>query len=183
MIIKLTQINDSKLGTKAAKEIVGTKLEDDKEWKKKFFANQKDLRDQLEDCEVGDTINVTMKQDGDYWNIVKIQQATEDEIANAKKYAKGGGKSYTKEASARRADGGSRGDDTNRSAGVYLAQQIIVACGASQGQSPEYVAAFCTQLADVYLTPYIKDGVVAPFPEAPKKMKKGSADPLAPPTE
>ena len=186
MIIKLTQVNDCKLGKSAAKEIVGEKVEDGSKWAKKFFANNKELRDQLDDVSVGDTLNVVMKQDGDFWNISSIALASEDDLSKANKFKKGGAREATSSKSGsdsvRRVDGGTRGDDTNRSAAIYLAQSVITSCGGSQGLSAPYLAALCTQIADTYLLPYIKSGVVAPFPEEKKASKsKVGSDPLSPP--
>ena len=189
MIIKLTQVNDCKLGKSAAKEIVGEKVEDGSKWAKKFFANNKELRDQLDDVAVGDTLNVVMKQDGDFWNISSIALASEDDLSKANKFKKGGAREAAPKSgsdSVRRVDGGTRGDDTNRSAAIYLAQSVISSCGGSQGLSAPYLAALCTQIADTYLLPYIKNGIVAPFPkDEPERgrVKKSTADPLAPPEE
>ena len=186
MIIKLTAINDTKLGTKPAKEVVGDKIQDGTSWKKAFFANQKNLRDALEDFEVGDIVNVVMEQKGDYWNITDFREASDDDIAKAtagaKKFAGGG----AKDTGFRRPDGGSRGDDTNRSAAIYLAREIVnmtLPTVRDRGYSDDAIAVRVCQIADRLIFPYIKDGKVPeeiPF-DMPKKHKRGSADPLAPP--
>lgn len=180
MIIKLTQINDAKLGTKAAKEIVGTKVEDGKEWRKKFFASDKTLRDQLDDVDVGDTINVILKQEGDFWNIKEIRMADDADLARAKGPRPSGGQGQQ----VRRADGGSRGDDTNRSAAIYLAREIVNMKFQSDGGygtlTVQEIACICADLADNFIYPYIKDGAVPVVKHTKPRMKKVD-DPLEPP--
>ena len=165
-IVKLTSIKDAKLGSKAAKEIVGEKVGTNEEWKKSFFANQKELRDQLENFEVGDYVNVVMEQtsDGKYWNIKEFKDVSDDDIEKATKYAKGpksGG--YSGKGSSdsfRRSDGGSRGDDTNRSAAIYLSREIVNMTKGHEGMTPEQCACLCADIAEHYVYPYIKEGVV-----------------------
>jgi hypothetical protein len=193
MIIKLTAINDTKLGKSPAKEVVGTKIQDGSAWKKAFFANQKDLRDALEDFEVGDIVNVVMEQKGDYWNISDFKEASDDDIEKATT----GGKKFGKGVDAggfpsRRADGSSRGDDTNRASAIYLAREIVKMAMDSQDHSlyvsPRELSLQCINLANDFICPYIKDGAVPvntggiPVQETSKRSKKGSADPLTPPT-
>src|SRR5574343_155955 len=175
MIIKLTQVNDAKLGTKAAKEIVGNKIEDGKEWRKKFFASDKNLRDQLDDVDVGDTINVIMKQEGDFWNVKEIKLADDADLAKAKSpraFSGGGGTSV------RRVDGGSRGDDTNRSASIYLALDILKQTKLEDMEAAE-IACAAAELAENFVYPYIKDGAVPVMQKSAKKRK--AKDPLDPP--
>lgn len=178
MIIKLTAINDTKLGTKPAKEVVGNKIQDGTSWKKAFFANQKNLRDALEDFEVGDIVNVVMEQKGDYWNISDFKEASDEDIAKASTPYKPKGGVESGGFPPRRADGGSRGDDTNRSAAIYLAREIVEA--SKMAYSIEEKAIVCINLADKYIFPYIKDGAV-PAQEKPKS-RRHTADPLEPPT-
>jgi hypothetical protein len=191
MIIKLTKVEDGKLGSKAAKVIHGEKVADGTAWKKPFFANQKDLRDKLMDFEMGEIINVVMKQDGDFWNISDLLEATDEDIEKAEGYGKGKSKFNSKpadnSANVRRPDGGSRGDDTNRSAAVYLARDIVSMTKVYEGLTAAETAALCCELADRFVYPYIKDGAV-PIVESEKKerktrVKRESADPLAPPVE
>ena len=185
MIIKLTAINDTKLGKSAAKEVVGTKIQDGSAWKKAFFANQKDLRDALEDFEVGDIVNVVMEQKGDYWNISDFKEASDDDIEKATT----GGKKFGKGVDAggfspRRADGGSRGDDTNRSASIYLARELVNMKGGLDKYTLGELAVLVINLSNDFVFPYIKDGTVPvnePSQETVKKNRKSSADPLAPP--
>src|SRR5574343_954301 len=174
MIIKLTQVNDAKLGTKAAKEIVGTKLEDGKEWRKKFFASDKNLRDQLDDVDVGDNVNVILKQDGDFWNIKEIRLADDADLAKAKTPRSFAGQNQQ----VRRADGGSRGDDTNRSASIYLAVDILKY--TQFNGTSEQMASAAAELAENFVYPYIKDGAV-PIVKSSKPQMKKTKDPLEPP--
>lgn len=184
-IIKLTSVTDIKLGKSAAKQINGEKLGSNDPWKKAFFANQKDLRDKLSDFEVGDYINVVMKQDGDYWNIVDLKEVSDDEIEKAveggKKFA--GGRP-TPTPFVKRPDGGSRGDDTNRASAIYLAKDFVLAEVNIKGSlTAEQMAAFAAKIADEIIYPFIKDGSVISSlsNEKPKRARSASANPLAPP--
>jgi hypothetical protein len=180
MIIKLTAINDTKLGKSPAKEVVGTKIQDGAPWKKAFFANQKELRDALEDFEVGDIVNVVMEQKGDYWNISDFKEASDDDIEKATTATKKFSKGNSGDSGFRRPDGGSRGDDTNRASAVYLAREIVN-MGSDKGDyTLQQIAIVCVNLANDILFPYIKDGTVL-VQEPAKKSRKSSADPLAPP--
>jgi hypothetical protein len=100
MIIKLEEINDVKIGNRfPGKEIVGTRIDDDSTWKKSFFADNRELRNQLEEFGIGDTINVKMEQEGKFWNIKGIFEADDGLIAkaqeNANKYTKPAGGNAT----------------------------------------------------------------------------------------
>jgi len=124
---------------------------------------------------------VILEQKGDFWNIKEFKEASDDDIekamAGGKKFGKGvdsGG------FSPRRADGGSRGDDTNRSAAIYLAREIVNMGGAPDRFTIGELAVLCINLANDFIFPYIKDGAI-PAQEPAKKSRKSSADPLAPP--
>ena len=128
MLIKLTKVYDGKLKNKyAVKYIEGTKLKDGSEWgvepKKFFFANQKELVSKLNDFSVGDEVNVVLQHVRDkIYNIIDFKEVTEEDKENMMKDSK---KSFGGGNNVRRADGGSRGDDTNRSASIYLAKEIV----------------------------------------------------------
>jgi len=83
-IIKYTGLYNDMLGSKQAKRIEGTKIDDGSEWSKKFFADDKELRTQLDDFGVGDTINVKMKQSGKFWNIAAFEEASAELIDKVK---------------------------------------------------------------------------------------------------
>jgi hypothetical protein len=180
MIIKLTAINDTKLGKNPAKEVVGNKIQDGVSWKKAFFANQKELRDQLEDFEVGDIVNVVLEQKGDYWNIKEFKEASDDDIEKATSGGKKFGGGSGKDTGYKRSDGGSRGDDTNRASAVYLSRELINMKGGLDKYTLGELAVLCVNLSNDFIFPYIKDGTV-PVQETAKKNRKSSADPLAPP--
>jgi len=128
MLIKLMKVYDGRLNNKyAVKYIEGKKLDDGSDWgvesKKFIFANQKELVSKLNDFDVGDEVNVVLQHVRDrIYNIIDFKEVTEDDKANMNK-------SFTKGRSGggnvRRADGGSRGDDTNRSASLYFAREIV----------------------------------------------------------
>ena len=91
MLIKITSINNAKMGTFDAKEIVGNKIEDGSEWSKSFFANNRKLAGELEEFGVGDNCNVKMKQNEKnpkFWDIIGFEEVSE---AMLEKVREGGG--------------------------------------------------------------------------------------------
>ena len=91
MLIKITSVNDAKMGTFDAKEIVGNKIEDGSEWSKSFFANNRKLAGELADFGVGDNCNVKMKQNEKnpkFWDIIGFEEVSE---AMLEKVREGGG--------------------------------------------------------------------------------------------
>ena len=188
--IKLSAKRDSKLGSYDAMEITGTDLAKNEEWTKKFFKgkNNEHLVAAMDDIDVGDDINVVMEQDpknAKWWNIKEIKLMTDEDhktLENKQKFVKGGGKPAASAASApmRRADGGSRGDDTNRSAAIYLARELVKMSvesmkGAEEPSSPESYAIECIDIAHRLILPFIKDGTLPPSQEekmpAPQEEK------------
>lgn len=190
-IITLGSVKNVTLGKGNFKEITGVKIGETEEWKTRIFASDKVLADQLHDFEPGDYINVVMEKKGQYWNAKEFKDVSDEDIEKALKFAKGGGKPTTSTGeSFRRADGSSRGDDTNRSASIYLARDIINNVLTSQGgfgtMSCAEVACMAVELADKYINPYIKDGATSSVSSVVDKKPKGrprkeSADPLSPP--
>ena len=121
MIIKLEGVNDTKLGRYPAKEIVGTNLATGKTWSRKIFANS-DVVGPLSEIPIGETIEVKMKQDGEFWNVVGVSVATGDAIAAVQERSKG---------SSGRNNGstwnGRTGEAYDRSAAIYLAWEMVKA--------------------------------------------------------
>jgi hypothetical protein len=189
--IKLTAKKDSMLGSYPAMEITGTDLAKNEEWTKKFFKGKQNepLVIAMNDIDVGDDVNVAMEQDpknAKWWNIKSITLMTDEDrkkLENKQAFTKGGGGSKPAAAAAtsvRRADGGSRGDDTNRSAAIYLARELVKMSVESQSEplyvSPEVYAMDCIRIANSFILPYIKDGTLPPAEEikdtpAPTKGK------------
>lgn len=121
MLIKITEINDAKMGNFDAKEIVGNKIEDNTEWRKSFFANNRKLGNELAEFGIGDNCNVKMKQNEKnpkFWDIIGFEEVSEamlEKVRNGDGYkaspgggggakkqyfggkAKGGGSDMTKE--------------------------------------------------------------------------------------
>ena len=91
MILKLTGVYDDNLGTQAAKRIEGTRVDNGEEYSKKFFANDKALRTQLDEFGVGDVVNVKMVKDGKFWNIGSFSVPSPESVETAKKNGKYGG--------------------------------------------------------------------------------------------
>lgn len=185
MIIKLTGVEDGKLGSKAAKVIMGEKVGTGEKWATKFFANNKEIRDKLSDMEMGDIINVVFTKNGEFYNVSDVLEATDEDIEKAEKYGKkqSGGSSAGSNPAIRRSDGGSRGDDTNRSAAIYLARDVVAATQDGKKFTSAEYALLCVNLADTIIYPYIKDGAV--YTPSKEEMKKPAGrpkkDPLDPP--
>jgi hypothetical protein len=165
--LKLTSKKDSKLGSYDAMEITGIDLGKNEEWTKKFFKGKQNthLVEAMDDIEVGDEINVVMEQDpknSKWWNIKEISLMTDEDrskLERKQSFTKGGAKPAAgAPTSVRRADGGSRGDDTNRSAAIYLTKDIIEILG--DNRSSEDVIREMIYLADTLIYPYIKDGTI-----------------------
>ena len=169
-IITLESVKEVQLGKGKFKEITGKKVGETEEWKTRFFASDKALADQLHDFEPGDYVNIIMEKKGQYWNVKEFKDVSDEEIEKAIKFSKG-----PKDAPAgasggvRRADGGSRGDDTNRSAAIYLARELVNMVGRKYNSGPEEIAIEAITLADKFIFPYIKDGTVPTMADEPKK--------------
>jgi len=130
MLIKITGIEDSTLGRFDAKELKGTRIDDGKDWSKKFFANDANLLGQLEPFGVGDNVNVKMKQDGKYWNIEGFTEASDAMIAKAQEQGGGYNKSSGSNSGGKDNSGGGgskKGNwtpDPNKDRGVSLRYAI-----------------------------------------------------------
>lgn len=188
MFIKLTKIYDETLyGKYAGKTIEGDKLPSGGNWKKSFFANQKDLVQKLTDFSVGDEVNVVLQHVKDkIYNIVDFKEITDEDRAKMaegsgggkKPAAAGGGSTYT----ARRADGGSRGDDTNRSAALYFVKDLVMITKTDAKLKKMSSADLLDEmlaLSDVAYA-YIKDGL---FPAPVDGMVPNRDEALDPPDE
>jgi hypothetical protein len=189
MYIKLTKIYDETLyGKYAGKTIEGDKLPNGGNWKKSFFANQKELVQKLTDFSVGDEVNVVLQHVKDkIYNIVDIKELTDEDRAKiAGEGSKGGGSSANAAAPAggfaRRADGGSRGDDTNRSAALYFVKDLVMATKADAKLKKMTGAELLDEmlaLSDIAYA-YIKDGL---FPAPADGMVPNRDAALDPPDE
>ena len=187
MLIKITKIYDGKIADKyAAKFVTGNKLDGGEEWTKGFFLNQKDLVQKLSDFSIGDDCNVVLQNNGGHnYKIVDFKEVTDEDRskigAYANKSAGGAANSTGGGASVRRADGGSRGDDTNRSAAVYLAREIVMGTKDPKllvKMDAGVLFAEIAELADT-VNDYIKDGLL---PAPADGMVHDKDDALNPPT-
>ena len=183
--IKLNSVKDTLLGKSKAIEISGLDLVKNEDWTKKFFKNQNDLVEQLQEFEPGDEVNVVMEQDPNnskWWNIKEFTAITEEDrekIEAKKKFGtKGGGGGSTAPGNPRGTGGSSRSDDMNRSSAIYLAREVVNMCGIAEA-NPDEVATEMIRLAHDFILPYIKDGIVpgtkaeeAPAAESATKLKK-----------
>lgn len=186
--LKLTAKKDSMLGTYPAMEISGIDLVKNEEWTKKFFKGKQNehLVEAMNDIDIDDEINVVMEQDpknAKWWNIKSISLMTEEDkksLEKKKSFTKDGGGAKPAAAAGgfpRRADGGSRGDDTNRSAAIYLARELVKMSvesmqGSAVPSSPKDYAWECIEIANNFILPYIKDGTL-PTPQE-EKVTKGT---------
>jgi hypothetical protein len=90
---------------------------------------------------------------------------TDDEIEKAtdaaKKFGSGGGASKAGGSTDtyRRPDGGSRGDDTNRSAAIYLAREIVMGAQDCPATADEILHTTMVTAGKVYN--YIKNGEIS----------------------
>lgn len=172
MLLKITAIEDDSLGASAAKRIEGTRVDNGEEWSKKFFADNRALREQLNDFGIGDIANVKLVQKGKHWNIESLTVPTESMIQKVKD---SGGKSYTSGgAAASPSTGGTKstwngrtGEAYDRSAAIYLALDIAKENKTAKGRIElDEIMKTADQVFD-----YINKGI-NPFD-----------DPLSPPVE
>lgn len=188
MYIKLTKIYDETLyGKYAGKTIEGDKLPNGGNWKKSFFANQKELVQKLTDFSVGDEVNVVLQHVKDkIYNIVDLKELTDEDRAKmaggsqAGGYAKNTGGTFA--GGARRADGGSRGDDTNRSAALYFVKDLVLMTKTDakiKKMTGSELLDEMLALSDIAYA-YIKDGL---FPPPVDGMVPNRDDALDPPKD
>ena len=161
MLIKLNKVFDDKLNNKY--KIVrfhGTRLDNGEEWNKQFiFANKKDLVDKLNDFSPGDEVNVVLQHVRDrIYNVVDFKEVTEEDKASLER-PKGNIQRNT-----RRPDGGSRGDDTNRSAAIYLSKDLVTATKTETQLHKLSPADLLNEILAVaeMVNEYIKEGTLPP---------------------
>lgn len=134
MIIKYTGSFDDKLGSQDAIRITGVKVDNGEEWEKKIFANNRDLREALEDIGEGEFVNITMTQKGQYWNVTGIAIASDALVQAAKEkgsFSAGSTPNQKTTGSMGAPSGksstwnGRTGEAYDRSASVYLSFDIL----------------------------------------------------------
>jgi hypothetical protein len=130
MLIKITEINDSELGSYDAKEIVGDRVDGQGEWRKKCFANDQQLMAELAEFGVGEIVNVKLKKGkgtNKYgkpnYNIDSFEEADEDLVKAVK--ANPSGKSSGASGSSGSFKSGRSGEAYDRSAAIYLAVDVL----------------------------------------------------------
>ena len=126
MLIKLTGIHDDKLGSKDAKRIEGTRIDNGEVWERKIFADARDIRGQLEEFGLGEVVNVKQVRNGKWWNISGFEKPTAELIEKVKSEGTGG-QSYqsTAPAAAKSTWNGRTGEAYDRSAAIYLALDFL----------------------------------------------------------
>ena len=131
MLIKLKGVHDDKLGSKDAKRIEGVRLDNGEPWERKIFADARDIRGQLDKFGMGENIDVKMKQDGKWWNIVALEKPSDaliEKVTSGGGFSGGGGggsSNYQKAAPAKSTWNGRTGDAYDRSAAIYLALDFL----------------------------------------------------------
>ena len=127
MLIKLTGIHDDKLGSKDAKRIEGKRIDNDEVWERKIFADDKNLRGQLDEFGIGEVVNIKQVKSGKWWNISAFEKPTAELIEKVKSEGTGG-KSYqntTPATAAKSTWNGRTGEAYDRSAAIYLALDLL----------------------------------------------------------
>lgn len=120
-LYKFLKIKDDVIGTHPAKLIICEKTNGDR-YEKKFFANNKDLVRKFAEFGTGDWIDIIFDS-SKFKNIKDVKAGSPPEAGAFKSGGNTGYKSGNN--SVRRSDGTSRGDDTNRSAAIYLAERVV----------------------------------------------------------
>ena len=124
MLIKLKGVHDDKLGSKDAKRIEGTRVDNGEVWERKIFADARDLRGQLEKFGMGEIVNIKQVQNGKWWNISGFEKPTEELIQKVKSGGSFGGGSQ-KSAPTKSTWNGRTGEAYDRSAAIYLALDFL----------------------------------------------------------
>ena len=127
MLIKLTGIHDDKLGSKDAKRIEGKRIDNDEVWERKIFADDRNLRGQLEEFGIGEVVNIKQVKSGKWWNVSGFEKPTAELIEKVKSEGTGG-KSYqntTPATAAKSTWNGRTGEAYDRSAAIYLALDFL----------------------------------------------------------
>lgn len=93
MLIKLTDLKDSTITTKAGNEcdvkvVTGERIDNGETWERKVFMFNEKLIKQLADFGIGDNINVKMVQEGRFWNIDNFEVADDSYVETVRKNAK-----------------------------------------------------------------------------------------------
>lgn len=182
MLIKLESVQDVMIKDQwAGKEVTGTRVDSGETWSKNFFADNKDLRNQLEEFGIGDIVNVQMKQQGKFWNINGFSTASADMIEKVKNSGSNRPTppSYSPptaaKSTAKSGWNGRTGEAYDRSAAIYLAVDIMKENKTAK-EKIKVGDAFI--LADAIFN-YIHDGI-NPARSANEEGK--DVDPLTPPT-
>jgi hypothetical protein len=170
MILKITGISDDKLGTHDAKRIDGTRVDNGEEWSKKFFANNKELRQELDEFGVGDNVNIKLKQDPknkNFWDIVSFSAVSAEMVESVK----GSGKNSSGPSSPRSSGGGGGGGkksnltkeewaekDRQAKIGYSIHNSIAAAAQVCKvGTTPEKLVEYAKQLLPYLMLTEIPD--------------------------
>lgn len=174
-IIKLIKAKEERLNGKYdIIRVVGENVNSGKPFDKFFFANNDKLQRELDNFGPGETLTV-VQDDTKFKNISGFKAASAEDVAKAEstpapaaKSSGGGGW--------KKPEGATRGDDTNRSAAIYLVKDIVMATKKPADLVKMSAFDLVTEMISVseMVNDYIKDGIVPDVND--------SGDPLDPPT-
>lgn len=186
--MELRKVEDVKQGKYDMVNVKGVRLDNGEEWSKKTFATLPDgkrqpVLKQLDNFDVGDNVRVILKKNNkNYWNISGFEEVPEGALAkynsntnnNTGSSGKGGpGGGYTP-------TGPTRGHDTNRSASIYLAKELVFAVHTETALRKMNADTLFAEVARVseLVYGYIAEGNI----ETDLPWRDGD-DPLDPPAE
>ncbi len=162
MIIKLQKIKDVSHAGYMFKEIVGTKADGDVYTKRVIVGDKyKAVLDALDDFGTGDFMNLSY-DDSKFRNVESVKPADGFPKSTYKGGGNKGKSNYKKD------DGTTRGDDTNRSASIYLAQNIMGAWNEDEHVIDNYLAQLMYVSTRVF--EYIRDGKIVLPAGAPEDV-------------
>lgn len=132
--MELRKVEDVKQGKYDMVNVKGVRLDNGEEWSKKTFATLPDgkrqpVLKQLDNFDVGDNVRVVLKKNNkNYWNISGFEEVPKDAMAKySSEKNKGNSNSNRSGGGGYTPTGPTRGHDTNRSASIYLAKELVFA--------------------------------------------------------
>lgn len=138
MLIKITEIDkNAELGSYDATMVTGTRIDNGNEWSKKFFSNNQELTNALDEFGVGETVNIRMakgkgtdRNGNPNWNIVGFEEASDTLVDSVRGRDTSNPTGSGASGSPGRTGGGTKwsgrtGEAYDRSASIYLAFEFL----------------------------------------------------------
>lgn len=154
-LIKVKKVEPLKIAGYKFTAIKG-EYPDGKEFSNKIFANDKDLNNSIDVIGIGEIALITTVKKGKYDNITNIEIGSEKDFKKAESEASANDTSGDSNKSFDRS-AGLRGADTNRSAALYLAKDVVMA--NNDGRCPKEKLFAVAEM----IKHYIEDGAVPNF--------------------